>query len=260
MTDPDVRRAAAASPFTTATTPDRGALVHEQIIWWFLTAVLGHELPPVPDAELQREADEFRRAHRLTRAADTVAWLEANAWTLDDFEQLMERRAALRALQSAVGAEGTEAFFEANRAAFDRAELADLVVADETLARSLAEALAGGDDFASLARRHSILPGAASSGGYLGWVPRAALKPGLAAAVFTGNPGSIVGPIVTDGGWHLLSLIALDRATLDEETRAQIHSARFTEWLAGQLVAVELLGGPVAPASNGATPLAAEGG
>src|SRR5689334_22530538 len=103
MTDQEDRRAAAVSPFTSAAAPDRSALVQEQIVWWFVTAVLGHELPPVDDADLQREADDFRRAHRLTRASDTVAWLEANAWTLDDFEQLMERRAALRALQHAIG-------------------------------------------------------------------------------------------------------------------------------------------------------------
>lgn len=84
--------------------------------------------------------------------------------------------------------------------------VAHILVPDEASARGLLDSLAAGADFAGLARRHST-DGNAPKGGDLGWAPAGAYVPAFEAATGSLAPGEVAGPIETEFGWHLITLL-----------------------------------------------------
>lgn len=76
----------------------------------------------------------------------------------------------------------------------------------EKLARELAGRVAAGEDFAVLAREHSVDPSTARSGGEVGYLSRADLAavPELADLAFTLDTGAVAGPVKTAFGWHII--------------------------------------------------------
>ncbi|WP_229421753.1 peptidylprolyl isomerase [Massilia aquatica] len=112
----------------------------------------------------------------------------------------------LDTLAAQVSAEQVRAYYARQRADFvriERVRARHIRLPDEAAARTVAAALAGGADFAAMARRHSIAPDAAA-GGALGWVQhdsKPAGKPGwLAHLLFTQAPGQVSAPVRTPAG------------------------------------------------------------
>ncbi|RSZ57048.1 hypothetical protein HF313_05115 [Massilia atriviolacea] len=108
----------------------------------------------------------------------------------------------LDTLAGQVGPDQVRAYYERHREDFvriERVRARHIRLPDEAAAHKVAAALAGGADFAALARRHSIAPDAAG-GGALGWV-RHEGKPGwLAQLLFVQTPGRVSAPVRTPAG------------------------------------------------------------
>ena len=64
----------------------------------------------------------------------------------------------------------------------------------------------GGEDFAQLAREVSEDEGSASRGGSLGFFGRGQMIPAFEEAAFSAQVGSLVGPLKTDFGYHLIEV------------------------------------------------------
>ena len=77
------------------------------------------------------------------------------------------------------------------------------------LADSIAVALRGGADFATLAARFSDDSSTKAAGGELGWFRRGQMVPAFEQAAFTLRPGEISHPVETTYGFHV---IRVDRA------------------------------------------------
>jgi peptidyl-prolyl cis-trans isomerase SurA len=98
-------------------------------------------------------------------------------------------------------------------------------------AMRLLDQLRQGADFATMARQFSQATTAAE-GGLLGWLAAADMAPEIAAAVESMRPGSITGPVLGDGGFHILLL--LNRRAAQEQadmTRQQIGERLLRERL-----------------------------
>jgi peptidyl-prolyl cis-trans isomerase D len=67
--------------------------------------------------------------------------------------------------------------------------------------------LAKGEDFGALARELSDEPAAKTSGGDLGFFGRGQMVPAFSEAAFGAQPNTLVGPIKTDFGWHLIEVL-----------------------------------------------------
>ena len=72
---------------------------------------------------------------------------------------------------------------------------------------SIKENILNGADFALLASEHSEDPGSKNSGGSLGWVNRGSLVKSFETAAFMAEVGSVVGPIETSFGYHLIETL-----------------------------------------------------
>ena len=81
-----------------------------------------------------------------------------------------------------------------------------ILVEDEAKAKDLKSQIDGGADFAELAKANSTDTGSAVNGGDLGWFGLGMMVKPFEDAVVAAAPGSVVGPVQTDFGWHLIKV------------------------------------------------------
>jgi putative peptide maturation system protein len=186
----------------------------------------------VSDDELQSEADKVRKEMGLLRADATQQWLEGRSMSVDDFENYLRRSVAARKLRAQVTKDGVKAYFDRNRPSFDSARLCRLVVEDEKTGKEIIEKLRSkGTGFSDLAMAYSVEAGSKQNAGHIGVRRRTDLSPAVAKAVFAAKPGDVIGPIEVNGVFHVLRVDAVERASLDDETKRMIEEALFSEWL-----------------------------
>jgi peptidyl-prolyl cis-trans isomerase C len=81
-----------------------------------------------------------------------------------------------------------------------------ILVEEETMAKSLIDELAGGADFAELAKKHSTGP-TGTNGGDLGWFSAKTMVAPFAEAVQAMEKGAVSkSPVKTQFGWHVILL------------------------------------------------------
>ena len=187
----------------------------------------------VTDEELQAAADQFRATRELHDAERTTLWFQQNHLSFAEWEVWLESEILRRKLAEGLAAAQTEQYFAANRLNFETAELSQLMVKEEDVARELRlQITEEGADFHALARQYSTDDKTRPASGYAGAMARSKLAAVVEAAVFGASPGAVVGPFKLSGGWTLFKVEALQRALLDEATRAQVGTLIFAEWLA----------------------------
>ena len=67
-----------------------------------------------------------------------------------------------------------------------------------------------GEDFAELAKQYSVEPGAAVSGGELGWFGKGRMVKPFEDVALQGRPGQILGPVKTQFGIHVIKIEGRD--------------------------------------------------
>lgn len=80
-----------------------------------------------------------------------------------------------------------------------------ILVDTEEAALAVVEELAGGADFAAVAREKSTGP-SGPNGGQLGWFGKGAMVPEFEEAVIALEPGAVSAPVKTQFGWHIITL------------------------------------------------------
>ena len=89
--------------------------------------------------------------------------------------------------------------------------------------------LQAGVAFDALAKKYSADTGSAVNGGDIGWFSKERVVPQFAAAVFNARPGSIVGPVQTQFGLHIIKVTGLDtRAVVCSEIVRNIRPSTET--------------------------------
>ena len=84
-------------------------------------------------------------------------------------------------------------------------EEAAMKLANELVARAR-----NGEDFAALAKQYSTEPGAATTGGELGWFGKGRMVKPFEDAALKGRPGQIIGPVKTQFGIHVIKIEGRD--------------------------------------------------
>jgi len=80
-----------------------------------------------------------------------------------------------------------------------------ILVADEATCNDLKSKIAAGEDFAALAQQHSSCP-SGRNGGDLGSFGPGQMVPEFDKAVFNGELNTVIGPVKTQFGYHLLEV------------------------------------------------------
>lgn len=161
-----------------------------------------NEAQPTPadlDAYFQAHRADFRVPERRT-----VDYLVVEPRLLRSTIQLDE--AELRAYYDANVAEFTEEQQVRARHILLTADSPETVAAAKAKVEDLKRRIAGGEDFAALARQFSQDETTKDRGGELGFFARGRYNPALEEAAFAAKPGDLVGPIESD----LLSQTGID--------------------------------------------------
>ncbi|MES2018510.1 MAG: peptidylprolyl isomerase [Pseudomonadota bacterium] len=115
--------------------------------------------------------------------------------------------ALLDQLARGVSAARVNRYYRQHRDQFvriERVRARHIRLPDEAAANSVAAALAGGADFAALARQYSVAPDGAS-GGALGWVRHTGAPEWLAQLLFAHADGQVSAPVRTpDAAWEIV--------------------------------------------------------
>lgn len=143
-------------------------------------------------------------------------------------ERVVAEAVTDEALQAAYDARFTDA------APQNEYNAAHILVETEEEAEKLKADLAGGADFAELAKAHSTDTGSGAAGGDLGWFGLGVMVKPFEDAVVGATVGEVTGPIATDFGFHLILVKetrVAEQPTLDmvrDELAAEIENAAIT--------------------------------
>jgi peptidylprolyl isomerase len=189
------------------------------------------------DDDLQKFADIFREMRGLYSAEETIAFLESNGLTEDDFEQFCEVAVLTEMLKDHLCTEEKmQEYFVNNRASLDAAMVSIIVVENENLANEIKMQIEeDGEDFHKLAREHSVDANTKYAGGYAGIFLRDSLPPEISAKVFNAQDGELLGPFVRDGVYQLILVERVMKAELSDEVKQLIRERVFAEWLSQYL-------------------------
>lgn len=185
------------------------------------------------EVQAQVDATIAEQERRFGGRAAFEAALQAEGMTLNDYRRVVAegvRRSGIRQQFEAVlqrdrtpppvsDAE-VRAFFEQRSAELGprpaTIEFTQVVVTPEPSdaareaaleeARAALEAVRGGEDFATVARRHSDDPGSRDQGGDLGWFRRGRMVPAFERPAFALRPGQVSNIVETGFGFHIIKV------------------------------------------------------
>ncbi|NES24290.1 MAG: peptidylprolyl isomerase [Symploca sp. SIO3E6] len=182
--------------------------------------------------EIQAEADRQRREKRLEKAADTLAWLEEQMITPDDWEAGICDRLLWQKLAESLFGQEVEKYFAQNRINFEQVSLYQFTVADAKVAQELFYQIEEREiSFYEAANLYDLDENRRNQCGFVGSIDRWELKPDIATAVFSGQIGEVIGPLQTQEGHHLLMVKEFLPAELTPKRYDEILEGMFKEWL-----------------------------
>jgi len=191
----------------------------------------------IDDKELQGAYDDFRRACQLYKAKDTQSWLEKSGLKAEDVENFLEAGLLRRKIADELVPDAeVDGYYAQNPREFEYARVSHIVVQDKSAAEELSLSLKEeGDDFASLARTHSLDEATRCGGGFRGLVTRdntLGLAEDVADRIFSAKAGEIVGPFQSNGVACIVRIEECGRLPLDGELRNRIRTNLCEETLA----------------------------
>lgn len=98
-------------------------------------------------------------------------------------------------------------YFEENKESFnapEQVQASHILLDDEKTAKTVAEKLAKGADFATLAKEYSTDSSTAENGGELGYFAKGEMAEEFENTVFSMNVGGISEPVKTEFGYHII--------------------------------------------------------
>jgi Parvulin-like peptidyl-prolyl isomerase len=190
----------------------------------------------VTPEEIQVVGDQLRREKRLEKAADTIAWLVDQMISVEDLEAGIRDRLLAQKLAEHLFSKEVEKIFVQNKLQFDQIILYQIVVANRQLAQELFYQIQEGEiSFFDAAHLYDIDENRRHLCGCEGKVYRWGLKPDIAVAVFSAQPGEVIRPIETERGYHLFLVEKFLPAELTPQRYQEILHNMFNEWLSNEV-------------------------
>lgn len=188
----------------------------------------------VTPEEIQNEVDEIRRNKHLEKASDTMAWLNEQMITPDEWEIAIQNHVLTKKLAKHLFEEQVEPFFAERRLNFDRFVVYQISLDCQNFVQELFYQIEEEEiSFYEAARLHNLDQNARYLCGYTGQKNRLSFPPDIAAVIFQ-DPlpiGILLGPIQTEDVYHLLRIEEHIPAELTPELRQEILHSLFDEWI-----------------------------
>jgi parvulin-like peptidyl-prolyl isomerase len=185
----------------------------------------------VSDEELQAAGDAFREEHQLLEASETMAWLEKQRISVEDWSQGIRVSLLTQKLQEHLFGEMVDDHYMSKRDDYHRVALSQILVRDLTEARKIAKALREENaSFCALALEHSKGKQSREKGGFTGIRFLRQMLPEIAEAIAGAKEGELIGPVQTELAYHILKVEKWFPAQMSE-VREQVLESLFQAWL-----------------------------
>src|SRR6056297_533968 len=152
----------------------------------------------------------------------------------------------VKAQVTEVSEEDLQAYFQENKEEItsgnNQVKAAHILVEEEALAEDILKQIQDGEmTFSEAAVKYSTDPSNSESGGELGWFSRGEMVEPFEEAAFNAEVGTIVGPVETSFGYHLIDV--QDRKKLEtyedfvnspevyNDAKTQLETEKFDAWL-----------------------------
>lgn len=153
-----------------------------------------------------------------------VVWLQENYYSADEYRRTI--RDTLVTLQM------RDRVLEPLNGDIEQVHARHILVNDEATALEVLSRLQGGEDFAALASEYSLDMTSNNNGGDLGWFTREELlEPTLSEVAFSIEPGTVIGPVETMLGYHVLQSLESGMRPIADDKRASLSQVFFDNWL-----------------------------
>ncbi len=183
----------------------------------------------------------FEKQHQITSSEARKAWLQSQAMTLEQMEDMATRPVKIEKFKTATWGCKVESYFLTRKASLDQVIYSLIRTKDMGIAHELYFRIQEGEQsFAELAREHSE-GSEADTGGLLGPVPLSQLHPAISKLLSISKPGQLWSPRAIGEWFVIVRLEKLIPAQLDEFMRRRLINELFENWLQEQIKEVELL-------------------
>jgi parvulin-like peptidyl-prolyl isomerase len=190
----------------------------------------------VSNEEIHAELTRQRRDRDLERDADLLTWLTERLLDREAWEASIRDRLLTQKLADHLFSLEVERFFSNNQTDFERVLFYQIIVSSATTALEILYRLQEDEiSFYEAAHLYDIDEKRRLQCGYEGIIYRSNLRPDIAAIVFSGVLGQILGPLQTDAGYCLFLVEEFFPAQLDSERSQEILERLFQHWLSMEL-------------------------
>lgn len=189
----------------------------------------------VSDDELQVAGDAFRLEHKLLGTTETLAWLQQQRMSVEDWSSGIRHTLLRNKLREHLFGAVVDAHYVSSRDNYRRVALSQILVLDVTEAWQIAQSLREENaSFCALALQHSKGKHSQENGGFAGIHFLVELMPEIAQAIAPAQADEIIGPIQTKLGYHIVRIEKLFPTELNEPVREKVLESLFHSWLQEQ--------------------------
>ncbi|MDZ8188409.1 MAG: peptidylprolyl isomerase [Nostoc sp. ChiSLP02] len=185
----------------------------------------------VTDEELQIAGDKFRLEHKLLGVSETLAWLQQQQISVEDWSQGIRLELLTNKLKEYLFGDAVDAHYLSNRKDYQRVALSQILVSNLTEAQKVMYAIQeSNESFCVLAIEYSKGKQSKQNGGFVGVRFLSELMPEITQAISQAKAGEVIGPINTKLGYHILRVEKCFPAEFSE-IRKQVLDSLFQDWL-----------------------------
>jgi parvulin-like peptidyl-prolyl isomerase len=185
----------------------------------------------VTDEELQTAGDTFRLEHKLLGVSETLAWLQQQRITVDDWSRGTKLELLTKKLKEYLFGDAVDSHYLSNFKDYQRVALSQILVSDLTEAKKVTYAIQeSNESFCALALEYSKGKQSKRNGGFVGVRFLSELMPEIVQAIAQAKEGEVIGPIHTKLGYHILRIEKRFPAEFNE-SREQVLESLFQDWL-----------------------------
>lgn len=190
----------------------------------------------VSEEEVQAAGDDFRQKHKLWGMQETIAWLDQQRISMEDWVQGIRIGLLEKQLKEYLFGPSVDGEYMRNRDRYKRVAISQILVVDLATAWKIVQLLREGHaSFCALALEYSKGKTSQEKGGFVGTRFLVELIPDVAEAIKNVEEGEILGPIQTKLGYHVVKVEKWFPLQLTLAVREQIMESLFQSWLQNKL-------------------------
>jgi parvulin-like peptidyl-prolyl isomerase len=186
--------------------------------------------------EIQKMADSFRESKKLVTVSDTIKWMHNHCISIEELEKIAYTNVVSGKLAQCLFEEKVEQYYHENYIEYSKAVIHEIIFDNEDLAVEYFYAIKQEEiDFYKVARRFASDKALRRSGGYKGSFSRKELGVEISPMVFSSKNDTLLKPIRTAKGVHLIFVDEIIQTVLDKDLEIQIIFELYTEWLMNKI-------------------------